>query len=122
MDDPDMGNWSYTYDALGNLLTQADARGCTTTLSYDLINRLENKSYSGSCGATTAGSAYTYDQGTNGVGQRMRMDDGTGYTTWSYDARGRVIETYQSVTQRQLPHPVELQLGRPAGVDEISCR
>jgi YD repeat-containing protein len=30
-------------------------------------------------------------QGTNGTGQRTRMDYGTGsYTTWSYDTRGRV--------------------------------
>jgi RHS repeat-associated protein len=36
--------------------------------------------------------------GTNGVGRRTRMDDGTGYTTWSYDSRGRVSEAYQSVT------------------------
>ena len=91
MDDPDMGYWAYTYDALGNLLTQTDARGCTTSLTYDLINRLENKSYSGSCGVSTAAVTYTYDQGANGVGQRTRMDYGSGsYTTWSYDARGRV--------------------------------
>ena len=36
--------------------------------------------------------------GTNGVGHRTRMDDSSGFTTWSYDARGRVIEVYQSVT------------------------
>ena len=91
MDDPDMGYWAYTYDALGNLLTQTDARGCTTSLTYDQINRLENKSYSGSCGVSTAAVTYIYDQGTNGVGQRVRMDYGSGsYTTWSYDARGRV--------------------------------
>ena len=36
--------------------------------------------------------------GTNGVGQRTRMDDGSGFTTWSYDSRGRVTEVYQSVT------------------------
>ena len=30
MSDPDMGDWSYTYDALGNLITQTDARSCTS--------------------------------------------------------------------------------------------
>jgi RHS repeat-associated protein len=51
--------------------------------------------------ATSAGRralAHPYDQGTNGVGRRVRMDDGSGYTTWSYDSRGRVTEAYQSVT------------------------
>jgi RHS repeat-associated protein len=98
MDDPDMGDWTYTYDALGNLRTQRDARGCTTTLSYDPLNRLTGKSYSGNCGSATTAVTYTYDQGANGIGHRIRMDDGSGYTTWSYDSRGRVIEAYQSVT------------------------
>jgi YD repeat-containing protein len=64
MDDPDMGEWSYTYDALGNLLTQTDARTCVTTLAYDKLNRLTGKTFSGAgaCGATSAIS-YTYDQG-----------------------------------------------------------
>ena len=26
MSDPDMGNWNYSYNALGNLTTQTDAR------------------------------------------------------------------------------------------------
>jgi hypothetical protein len=36
--------------------------------------------------------------GTNGVGGRTRMDDSSGFTTWSYDSRGRATEVYQSVT------------------------
>jgi YD repeat-containing protein len=31
MNDPDLGAWSYTYDAAGNLRTQTDARNCRTT-------------------------------------------------------------------------------------------
>lgn len=50
MDDPDMGTagtpsdnnwaWTYQYDALGNLTSQADVRGCTLSLGYDALNRL----------------------------------------------------------------------------------
>jgi YD repeat-containing protein len=43
MSDPDMGNWSYVYDALGNLTSQTDARTCVTTLGYDALNRLTDK-------------------------------------------------------------------------------
>ena len=45
LDDPDMGDWSYGYDALGNLTSQTDAKGCIATLSYDALNRLTGKTY-----------------------------------------------------------------------------
>ncbi len=59
MSDPDMGVWYYSYNALGSLTQQTDARTCTTALTYDLLNRLTGKSYSG-CAATT-NPTYTYD-------------------------------------------------------------
>jgi RHS repeat-associated protein len=103
MDDPDMGTagtldddnwgWTYTYDALGNLTGQTDARGCTLTLTYDLLNRLTAKNSSGAGCGTQVSSAYTYDAGPNGKGRRTGMSDastGSGSTTWAYDARGRV--------------------------------
>jgi RHS repeat-associated protein len=38
--DPDQGDWSFDYDALGELLTQTDARGVTTTInSRDALGR-----------------------------------------------------------------------------------
>jgi YD repeat-containing protein len=115
MDDPDMGDWSYAYDALGNLLTQTDGRGYVTALSYDLLNRLSGKSYSGSCGATTNAVSYTYDTGTNGIGRRTRLDYGTGYyTTWSYDQRGRVIDTtFTAGQQETLPIWILGQMLKP---------
>jgi YD repeat-containing protein len=100
MDDPDMGDWSYAYDALGNLLRQNDARGQRICLYYDNLNRLTGKHYrtDDNCPSSpTLDVSYTYDTGTYGIGRRSRMDDATGYTTWSYDQRGRVIETFQSV-------------------------
>jgi len=39
LDDPNMGLWSYAYDALGNLTRQADARGQRICLYYDGLNR-----------------------------------------------------------------------------------
>ncbi len=99
MDDADMGAWSYQYDALGNLTQQTDARGCVTELEYDSLNRLTDKTYSGSgeC-ASTDPVSYTYDEGNYGLGQRTHMEDGSGYTDWTYDQRGRLIEEDKNIT------------------------
>jgi YD repeat-containing protein len=91
MTDPDMGSWNYSYDALGNLITQADARPCMTTQSYDSLNRLTGKTYSGT-GCSTTTVTYTYDAGTNGKGHRTGMTDGSGSTSWTYDSRGRMTQ------------------------------
>jgi RHS repeat-associated protein len=97
MDDADMGSWSYTYDALGNLTSQSDASGCTTSLSYDALNRTTKKSYGFGCPATDSVS-YTYDSGTNGIGQRSSMSDAFGSTEWSYDERGRLSAETKTLT------------------------
>jgi RHS repeat-associated protein len=44
MRDPDMGTWTYDYTAHGNLQTQTDARGYTTTFGYDALDRLTSTS------------------------------------------------------------------------------
>ncbi len=66
MTDADMGSWSYAYDALGNLVSQKDAKGQQTCLAYDLNNRLVAKDFilaSQNCGTDTSGwpVKYTYD-------------------------------------------------------------
>ncbi len=103
MSDADMGNWSYTYDALGNLTDQTDARNCTVHFGYDLLNRLTNKDSGGTGGTecTTApatSATYTYDVGTNGIGHRTSMSDDSGSTSWTYDARGRMVSERKIIT------------------------
>ncbi len=110
--DPDMGAWLYDYDALGNLKSQTDARGCITTITYDTLNRLTGKTFStsGSCPATAAIS-YKYDgyQAFSGytptsnypVGRRTGMTDGTGQTIWEFDARGRTVQESKTVSDGQ---------------------
>lgn len=39
MADPDMGNWSYVYNALGGMTRQEDAKDQVTCLYYDDLNR-----------------------------------------------------------------------------------
>jgi YD repeat-containing protein len=105
MDDPDMGDWIYSYDALGNLKTQTDARGCVTSLQYDNLNRLTNKSYSncpGNVENTSSvqyfydGQQFTFDNTTYSsssfaIGQRTGMVAGSTASAWTYDERGRLI-------------------------------
>ena len=70
MTDADMGAWSYTYNAMGNLVSQTDARGCVTGLNYDALNRLTGKAYT-NCPTTTA-PTYTY-----GTESASRIDEFT---------------------------------------------
>jgi YD repeat-containing protein len=90
--DPDMGSWTYQYDALGNLKTQADTRGCSTALTYDRLNRLTGKAFA-NCSGTNPAISFTYDASSatnSGKSRRTGMTDASGTTTWEYDMRGRV--------------------------------
>lgn len=104
MDDMDMGQWRYRYDALANLTRQDDARGCITTLNYsDSLSRLTSKSYSGNCGTSTATVSYSYDattpSGNKGKGKRTGMSDGSGSTAGVYgDSRGRMTKETKVIT------------------------
>jgi RHS repeat-associated protein len=96
MNDPDMGYWTYTYDALGNLITQTDARGETLWFAYDDLNRLEIKRKDDARGDLLV--RYGYDEGNNAIGRRTGMEDATGSTTWAYDIRGRLEEEIKHIT------------------------
>jgi RHS repeat-associated protein len=101
MADPDMGNWAYTYNALGSLLTQTDARGCVITMGYDNLNRLTSKAYgSSNCGSGNSSVNYYYDEGgasAEELGRRTRMTDASGSTTWDYDTRGRTTREVKTI-------------------------
>ena len=59
---PESGITNYGYDGDGNLTTKTDSRGITTTYTYNQVNQLISKTYSGSDPAGTASSCYQYDQ------------------------------------------------------------
>ncbi len=99
MSDPDMGSWSYAYNAVGGLTKQTDARGCVTTFGYDALDRLTSKTYTINSGApascnNTPDVTYTYDTiVTNyfNIGQRTAMSDTASNTTnYRYDNRGQL--------------------------------
>ena len=43
MVDPDMGNWSYAYNAFGELISQTTATGDSTTMTNDLLGRMVSR-------------------------------------------------------------------------------
>lgn len=106
MQDPDMGYWEYKYDALGNLISQKDAKLQTTCLYYDDLNRLDGKIYSAnaSCGTPLNFDVdFNYDEGTNGTGHRTSMVDVSGSTVWTYDPRGRLSTETKTIGGAQDP-------------------
>jgi RHS repeat-associated protein len=104
MIDPDMGTWTYAYDQLSNLTRQTDARGQTVCFYYDGLNRLRGKHTRTdlNCPAWTSNPSlaaqYTYDAGSNGIGRRTGMTDGSGSASWTYDSRGRVTSETKVVS------------------------
>jgi hypothetical protein len=106
---------SYQYDADGNVLSktspapnQTGSSTITTNYSYDEINRLLSKSYTG---IGTAGVTYGYDGGTlsgcttappsltdaNPQLYRTSMCDGSGAAAWVHDKMGRVLQDKRTI-------------------------
>lgn len=109
MNDPDMGEWHYTYDKNGNLETQTDNKNQIMTFTYDELNRMTSKSYS----TTDPTVIYEYDLGINGIGQLYRVsnkvDDDSPYvmTTYNeYDSMGRIISESKQISDGTQDPPV----------------
>jgi len=85
MSDPDMGNWSYGYNALGELTTQTDAKSQTVTMGYDALGRMTSRVEAE--GTTT----WTYDTASGaGVGKLASVSSPGSYSeTYTYDSLGR---------------------------------
>jgi len=65
MNDPDLGVWSYAYNALGSLTSQDDAKSQRTCLYYDILNRPTGKYYTNTStfwpSSPTLAVSYLYD-------------------------------------------------------------
>ncbi|TGK04889.1 hypothetical protein EHO59_08520 [Leptospira semungkisensis] len=85
--DPDFGVSTNTYNAFGDLTQSTDARGITTTYSYDSLGRLNTRS------VPDGDTYYDYDSGSgseNALGKLVKVEDGAQTKTFSYDKLGRV--------------------------------
>lgn len=93
---PDTGTTTFTYDDAGNVTTQTDARSTTTTYTYDALNRV-------TAATVTDGTVtYEYDNTTTGgsyaLGHLTKITDPSGNTTYVYDSLGRITSKAQTVT------------------------
>ena len=84
MDDPDMGAWSYAYNALGELTGQTDAKTQTVTMTYDLLGRMVTRNEAEGL------STWIYDTAVTGIGKLHTVSGPNGYReSHAYDSLGR---------------------------------
>jgi RHS repeat-associated protein len=98
MNDPDMGSWSYVYNALGELIRQTDAKSQVTTMAYDKLGRMTSRT------EPDLVSSWFYDayQGggvcNKGIGKLCQVTATNNYArTLTYDAQGRLATLSASI-------------------------
>jgi RHS repeat-associated protein len=91
MTDADLGAWTYTPNALGELVSQTDAKGQIATFQYDLLGRMTKRSEGG---GDTDWSWDTY-AGNTRIGKLMRVANPSYAEQFWYDSQSRL-------TQRQI--------------------
>ena len=80
-------NTTFSYNADGQQLTSTDARGATTTYSYNARHLVSGIVYSAPAGVHVPGNVtFTYD----GAGNRTGMTDGLGSASYQYDQLSRM--------------------------------
>ena len=92
----DRGTTTYTYDSAGNIKTTTDARGVKHIYTWDALNRPTKRTHTTVTGVPNiAALTWSYDNGANGIGRLTGITDQSGMTTYSYDARGRLLTKTQ---------------------------
>ncbi|ABW67507.1 YD repeat-containing protein [Desulfosudis oleivorans Hxd3] len=102
MNDPDMGEWFYTYTPNGSLDTQTDPMGQAVSFEYDELGRVTDKIYSANGNNVT----YAYDTGTNGIGRLYQVSNFVStlapyvITTYdAYDQMGNPVQVTQEMAK-----------------------
>ncbi len=108
LDDPDLGVWSYGYDFANNLMKQTDNKGNIILLSYDDLNRINQKNTSSQIftfaydkqyqGTLTNLSydnisfAYSYDDRLRNTKEILNIRKFSFNTGLTYDSMNRILE------------------------------
>lgn len=90
MFDCDAGVMTYTYAADGTILSETDARGVTTSYTYDNIGRLIKKVYKDKTGSSMTDN-FEYCKGTH-LFSLAKQSRGQISKSYEYDIYGRVIK------------------------------
>ncbi|MCG8434015.1 MAG: hypothetical protein MJA83_08290, partial [Gammaproteobacteria bacterium] len=98
MSDPDMGNWVYDYNTLGELVSQTDAKSQITEMDYDLLGRLvERRDLAGTVNEAKTNWHYDTAYGA-GTGKLAYVFAPDGYSeAVAYDELGRPTDTIRVV-------------------------
>jgi RHS repeat-associated protein len=102
--DPDKGTWTYQYNARGELLSQTDAKGQVTKMTYDVIGRMvERIDDATKPDPASRRTTWTYDNSLKGTGTTETVK-GLGYVaspgyaaTYFYDQFARPIKQNETV-------------------------
>ncbi|GIW39522.1 MAG: hypothetical protein KatS3mg076_0099 [Candidatus Binatia bacterium] len=116
LSDPNSGVWRYEFDVVGNPVYQDDPEpGRHVEMCYDELGRLHcrytfsDDSWSGericpssqACPSIPGGTLveeYFHDVAcSNGKGRLCAVEDSSGWTSFSYDARGRLVESTKEI-------------------------
>jgi RHS repeat-associated protein len=98
---PTNGTIFYQYDNNGNLTQKTDPRGVATNYVYDVLNRVESRSYTAPANLpnyeATLPVTYTYDNVTNAKGRLTKVTNGFSTTEYlTFDTLGRVTRSKQT--------------------------
>ncbi|MCG8314750.1 MAG: FG-GAP-like repeat-containing protein [Pseudomonadales bacterium] len=95
--DPDLGEWQFVYNMLGELIEQKDAKGQVTRFEYDKIGRLYQRvdDYGKTSAMTTS---WVYDEGDMGLG-KLRSVSAPGFSeTYAYYSETGLLRSTTSLT------------------------
>ncbi|EKN89245.1 RHS repeat protein, partial [Leptospira interrogans str. 2002000624] len=108
--DPDLGVSSYNYNAFGDLTSTTNAKGVTTTFTYDGIGRILTKNI------PEGNIQYTYDSfsgSENALGRLVRIEDSNQNKTFSYDKLVRVKKETRVILATTEGNPLPSETAGP---------
>lgn len=111
MSDPDKGTWQYSYNGLGELITQTNAKGEVTCTAYDKLGRKVKRidNYQGQVSQSTnqcsgdssnpQTATWVYDTATGaGIGKLKTVTGANNYSkTFQYNSYGNVSSVTETI-------------------------